>query len=387
MAVVCRPGAIADLEKILKDRNCSRVFLVSGQNSLRRSGAINSLTDLLQSCNVTHFTDVDQNPSIEQLESGLAKFRDAKPDIIIAVGGGSAMDIAKLIKIFSYQSQPPRRYVEGKEKLVAAAMPLVAIPTTAGSGSQATHFAVLYIDKSKFSVAHPSMLPDEALVDPALLKSVPPAVAASAGLDALNQGIESYWSIHSTNESKAIARNAIELTWAGLRDITSDPGEDVYLTMATGAHRAGEAINITKTTAPHAVSYPITAYFGVPHGQATGLILAAVLRYNALVADEDCLDSRGPAYVRNTMHEIAGLLGQPDANAAADAYNEMMEAIGLSRDFYALGIDSETDIDTIVEHGFNPQRVGNNPRRLTATALRKMLIELRNQGSPQQVEN
>jgi len=292
------------------------------------------------------------------------------------------MDMAKHIKIFSNQPQPPRHYVEGDATLTSATVPLVAIPTTAGSGSQATHFAVLYIGKTKFSVAHASMLPDEALVDPALLRSVPPAVAASAGLDALNQGIESYWSIHSTNESKAIARNAIELTWSGLHEFAGDSGDDVYLAMATGAHRAGEAINITKTTAPHAISYPITAYFGVPHGQATGLILAAVLRYNAGVSAADCLDSRGPTYVKNTIAEIAALLGKPDANAAADAYNDMMDALGLSRDFCALGIRSTNDIETIVEHGFNPQRVRNNPRLVTASALRKMLQDLQSPAKP-----
>lgn len=382
MAVVCAPGAIAELEKILKVRNCRRIFLVSGRTSLRHSGAEDALSDLLQSCEVTHFSDVDQNPSIEQLETGLAKFRETKPDLIIGVGGGSAMDMAKLIKIFSNQTQQPRHYVEGNAALEAASVPLVAIPTTAGSGSQATHFAVLYIGKTKFSVAHASMLPDEALVDPDLLRSVPPAVAASAGLDALNQGIESYWSIHSSKESKALAGKAIKLTWAGLREITRDPGDEAYLAMATGAHCAGEAINITKTTAPHAVSYPITAYFGVPHGQATGLVLAAVLRYNALVTSEDCLDSRGPDYVRNTIEEIAGLLGQPDAGAAANAYNDMMDAIGLNRNFRALGICSASDIETIVEHGFNPQRVRNNPRLLTAAALRTMLTELQARGNP-----
>ncbi len=382
MAVVCAPGAIADLEKILDARNCRRIFLVSGRNSLQRSGAGRTLANLLHSCEVTHFSDVKQNPSLEQLESGLAAFRDAQPDLIIGVGGGSAMDMAKLIKIFSNQSQPPRHYVEGDATLRSATVPLVAIPTTAGSGSQATHFAVLYIGTTKFSVAHASMLPDEALVDPAFSRSVPPAVAASAGLDALNQGIESYWSIHSTNESKAMARNAIELTWGGLHEIAGDPGDDVYLAMATGAQRAGEAINITKTTAPHAISYPITAYFGVPHGHATGLILAAVLRYNAVVSGADCLDSRGPTYVKKTIAEIAVLLGKPDANAAADAYNDMMDALGLSRNFCALGIRSRNDIEMIVEHGFNPQRVRNNPRLVTASALRMMLQELQSPARP-----
>jgi len=381
MAVVCANGAMAQLGGILEKRNCGRILLVAGRTSLQRSGAEVALESILRGYRVTRFTGIDENPKIGQLESGLKIFREVQPDLIIGVGGGSAMDMAKLIKIFSCQPHPPLRYIEGSGELRAATVPLLAIPTTAGSGSQATHFAVLYVDKSKHSVAHASMLPDEAIVDPMLLRSVPPAVAASTGLDALNQGIESYWSIHATIESKALAGSAIKLACASLHNIVRRPDDAAYLAMATAAHRAGEAINLTMTTAPHAISYPITSYFGVPHGQATGLVLAAVLRYNSMVSADDCLDSRGPEYVRDTICEIAGLLGQTDAMSAASAYNAMMDAIGLSRDFLELGIRTSNDLETIVENGFNPQRVRNNPRRVTSSALRNMLIELQHPSS------
>ncbi len=374
--VVCAQGALAELPKVLALRDCRHVFLVTGRTSYRSSGAEYALKEYLEPYTVTRFSDVEENPKLEKLELGLARFAQARPDLIVAVGGGSVMDMAKLLKIFSGQPKQHLRYLEGTDTLSPSPLPLVAIPTTAGSGSQATHFAVLYVGKSKKSVAHPSMLPDAALVDPDLLKSVPPPVAASTGLDALNQAIESYWSIHSTDESKALARESIEVIPRNLPDLLRRPSDDSRLAIAKAAHRAGEAINITKTTAPHAISYPITSYFGVPHGQAVALVLARVLLYNAAVTDLDCLDTRGAAYVRATLVEIAELLGEDDAVGAARAYDALVDEIGLCRDFKAVGIKNRKDLETIIANGFNPERVNNNPRRVTASSLRDMLIEL-----------
>ena len=374
--VVCAQGALAELPGILASIDGRRILLVTGGRSYSSSGAEAALAKYLDHFEVSQFSDVEENPHLEQLERGLELYRSVRPDLVIAVGGGSVMDMAKLIKIFATQTAAPADYVQKSAKLSASGLPLLAIPTTAGSGSQATHFAVLYIGKTKYSVAHPSMLPDAALVDPDLLRSVPPSIAASTGLDALNQGIESYWCVHSTEQSKAFAREAIELVWRYLADAVHRPGAASRLGMAIAAHRAGEAINITKTTAPHAISYPITSYFGVPHGHAVGLVLGKVLRFNAGVSDEDCLDRRGADYVRDTLIEIAGFLGERDADASAKAYDTLMESIGLTRDFRSVGIRTREDLETVIAHGFNPQRVNNNPRRLTESSLRSILIEM-----------
>jgi alcohol dehydrogenase class IV len=373
---VCAFGALQELSHVLAEKRVRHIFLVTGKTSYSLSGAEEALASYLEPYRVTHWSGFDENPKLKHLELGLAQFLEARADIIIAVGGGSAIDMAKLIKIFSGQVKPPLVYVEGSEALEPVTLPLIAIPTTAGSGSQATHFAVLYVGKSKFSVAHQSMLPDVALVDPTLLQSVPPRVAAAAGLDALNQAIESYWSIRSTEASKSVARKAIELVFSSLRDAVLHPDDSALLDMARAAHFAGEAINVTMTTAPHAVSYPITSYFGIAHGHAVGLVLARFLIYNEGVEREDCLDRRGPAYVRATIREIAVMLGGADAISAAARYNALMDDIHLSRDFSSLGIQTHEDIEIIVTNGFNPQRVGNNPRRVSQKALSDMLYEL-----------
>ena len=374
--VICAAGALSQLPEVLSDFECRNIFLVTGRTSFERCGAKSALEKHLSPYVVSRFSDIDENPKLEQLERGLARFHESGADLIIGVGGGSAMDMAKLIRIFSSQTRPLLHYVEGDESLSPATLPMVAIPTTAGSGSQATHFAVLYVGKTKYSVADQSMLPNAILVDPDLLRSVPSAVVASTGLDALNQGIESYWSVQSTDESKRYAREAISLAWGNLRAAVLHPTEEVRLSMAIAAHRAGEAINITKTTAPHAISYPITSYFDVPHGHAVGLVLPKILIFNALVGDEDCLDARGADYVKTAINEIVELMRRKDPADAANSYNVLMDDIGLSRDFRNFGIRTRKDVETIISNGFNPQRVNNNPRKLTEMALREILVEL-----------
>ncbi len=373
---ICGAGAAKRLAEYVERFKARRVLLVTGRRSFRLSGA-RAITDAaLAACEVIHYQDFEENPKLVDVEKGLALCQAAPPDLVIAVGGGTAIDMAKMIAIFAEADQSPLEYVEGRAKLEAKTIPLIALPTTAGSGSQATHFSAVYVEKTKYSVAHPSMLPDVALVDPDFLNALPKHVAAASGLDALNQGIESFWSIHATDASRVKAQEAIKLAWAHLPAMVLHRDDDARLAMAQAAHLAGEAINVTKTTAPHAISYPITAHFGVPHGHAVGLVLPGILAYNAGVQEEDCLHPDGPESVRATMNELVSLLGGKDVEDATRLYTERMKLIGLSSDPRAFAISGPQDIDIIVANGFNPQRVNNNPRRLTETALREQLSAL-----------
>lgn len=373
---ICETGAAQSLSNYVARFQARRVLLVTGGRSFRLSGA-KAITDAaLADCEVIHFQDFEENPKLADVEKGLAVCENAPPDLVIAVGGGTAMDMAKMIAVFSEADSAPLEYVEGRAELAARQIPLIALPTTAGSGSQATHFSAVYVDKTKYSVAHPSMLPDIALVDPDFLNALPKHVAAASGLDALNQGIESYWSIHATDASRSKAREAVTLAWKHLPAMVLQKTAEARLGMARAAHLAGEAIDSTKTTAPHAISYPITAHFGVPHGHAVGLVLPGILAFNAGVQEVDCLHPLGPEYVRDTMNELVALLGATDVPNAVQLYKDRMKEIGLSSDPRAFAISRPEDIETIVANGFNPQRVNNNPRRLTENALRDQLNAL-----------
>jgi len=367
----------AKIAKYLDAISADNVLLVTGNSMYRASGAEQALEPILHEREVTHLTCLHTSPrdeDVRQLLNGIDNKESYQA--IIAVGGGSVIDTAKLLKAFWINPLSLDEYLgsEDNRELRPAALPLIAIPSTAGSGSEATRFAVVYKNKKKYSVEHDDLLPNFSVVIPPLLASVPQHVAASSGMDALCQGIESYWSIHSTEESRELAAQAIRLAWASIEEAVNQRTPQTLDNMAQASHLAGRAIDITRTTAPHAVSYPLTSYFGVTHGHAVGLLTAQFLRYNAAVTKDDCLDSRGTEWVTDRLDEITTMLGADTIDEAADALAEKLSCIGLETSLHKLGIRTEQDIKTIIDHGLNPERVNNNPRLVGADTSKSLII-------------
>ena len=354
--------------------SASNILLVTGNSMYRASGAEQALEPVLRKRKVTHLTCFHANPRVENVNQLLDQIDNKESyQAIIAVGGGSVIDVAKLLKAFRGNAAAVEKHFNGDDKLSPCELPLIAVPSTAGSGSEATRFAVVYKDKEKFSIEYDWLLPDFSVVIPSLLASVPSHVAASSGMDALCQGIESYWSIHSTDESRKIAAEAITLAWNWIEKAVNERCPDALNHMAKASYLAGRAINITKTTAPHAVSYPMTSYFGITHGHAVGLLTARFLPFNEGVTEEDCLDVRGPEWVKKRLHEICALFGADTVDDAAHALTQKIKRIGLEIDLKQLGIITEEDIKTIVTNGLNPERVKNNPRVVTSNSARDVL--------------
>ncbi|MBS3127842.1 phosphonoacetaldehyde reductase [Candidatus Woesearchaeota archaeon] len=362
-----------------------KIFLVSGKGSYIKSGAQAILGDILSRYDVFHFNDFGINPKAEEIVKGIKELDKSRCELIIAVGGGSVIDTAKSINILAANKESHTGnlaedilgYISGKKKITSKGKLLIAIPTTSGSGSEATKFAVIYIEKTKYSLEHEFMLPDHAIVDPQFTMSLPKAITASTGMDALCQAIESYWSVSSTDESRRYAKKAIKIALKNLEKAVNHPSEGSRDAMSKAAHLAGKAINISKTTACHAISYPITSYFNVPHGHAVALTLASMLIYNSQVAEDDLSDNRGVAYVRKVIDELAELIGTKNVEDAAKRMTELMEKIGLKTRLGELGIRNEDNIDIIIKNGFNPSRVKNNPRILTEESLRGILESLK----------
>ena len=371
--VYLEPGAIRYLKDVLDELSPQRIFLVTGKSSYASSGAEAALAPLFQDYRVTRFYDFEQNPKIEDVEVGLKIFREKDYDLIIAVGGGSVLDVAKLMRIFDAQDAAPLGIVTRKAQIQNKGIPLIAIPTTAGSGSEATHFAVIYVDNIKYSVAHEYVLPECAIIDSSLTHSMPPKLTAVTGMDALSQAIESYWSVHSTDESKAYAREAIPLIMENLEKSVRQPTPETRFAMGKAAHLAGKAIDISKTTAPHAISYILTLNFCIPHGQAVALMLGEFLVYNAQITDKDICDPRGTAFVQSTMDELCKLMRADNIDAAKGKVDSLMGFIGLETRLGELGINNGADINLIVDN-VNIERLSNNPRHVGKTIL-KTLVE------------
>jgi alcohol dehydrogenase class IV len=356
----------------LTDLSAKNVLLVTGNSSYIQSGAKERLSNILVGYGVSIFDGFEPNPKIEDVHRGIKFLRGIACDAIVAIGGGSIVDMAKLVNFFCTNDIDPAEYIEGNSGTLRKGKPLIAIPTTAGSGSEATHFAVLYIYRRKYSVTHKYIMPDFSVVDPDLTMSLPAKQTAISGMDALCQAVESYWSVNSTELSKWYARRAIELIVSNLAQAVNNPTVPARTAMAKAAHLAGKAINITKTSAPHSISYPLTAYFGIPHGHAVALTLPSIMAYNYNVYD-DVLDRRGGDYVKKAIIEITNLFGAENVCEAKQLIETLMSNIGLETRLSSLGVSSVQGLEKIVEDGFALNRVNNNPRKLTPSALRQIL--------------
>ncbi|MGB1874798.1 MAG: phosphonoacetaldehyde reductase, partial [Akkermansiaceae bacterium] len=324
---------ISDYLNLIK---ADKVLLITGNAMYQTSGAAQALEPILRHRELTHLICTKPNPCVEDLTHLIEQADSERAyDAIIAVGGGSVIDLAKLLKAFSLNRSLVDDFFDQQnpKALRPLITLLIAVPSTAGSGSEATRFAVVYKDGQKQSVEHDDLLPDVSIVIPSLLASVPARVAAASGMDALCQGIESYWSIHSSDASRKLAGEAISIAWSWLVESVHERTPKSLEQMAKASHLAGRAINMTKTTAPHAVSYPMTSYFGITHGHAVGLLTARFLPFNAAVSEHDCLDERGPSWVRDKLDEIAEMLQADSVDSAAEALTTRLGQIGLETDW------------------------------------------------------
>ena len=362
-------GDLADLAGWLASAR-PRVLLVTGGASFETSGAQAALEPLLRGRITARFAVSRSLPTLELAETGLAVCRRHRPDVIVAVGGGSVLDTAKAIRVLSAQTSPPRSVVLGDRRRLAAGPPLAAVPTTAGSGAEATAFAVVYVDGRKESLAHPSVRPDLAVIDARLTYSLPPALTATAGFDAVSHAIESYWSIRSTDRSRGHSRRALELLLPNLPSAVTRPTPATRLALLEGAHEAGQAINLAQTTAGHGLTYGLTARYGLPHGAAVALVLPGLLGLNAQIRADDCQDQRGLMFVQQRLADLYRLLGAADPDTARTRLEHLIRTVGLpSR--HAVNTPSAVLEQLLADT--NPARLNNNPRRMTTGDQRALL--------------
>ena len=370
-------NSINNLKSILSKNSPKSIFLVRVRDSYNICGAKDAMENNLKGYKVTQYYDFETNPKIEDVKKGIPLYKENDCDFIIAIGGGSTIDMAKSIAILSANSGDPEDYIYKRKEIKNKGNPLVAIPTTSGTGSESTKFSIVWVGKTKCSLEHEFVRPDYAIIDPQFTLSLPRYITACTGFDALCQAIESYWCVNSTEESKRYAREAIKLIMGNFHDAANKPTKESREAMAIAAHLAGKAINISKTTACHSISYPITSYFNVPHGHASGLTLGQMLVFNSQVLDDDILDKRGVPYVKSIIRDILNLIGAESADEASKKITRLMQEIGLSTKLSELGIKTETDREIVIQNGFHPDRVNNNPRKLTEEALREILNEIR----------
>jgi alcohol dehydrogenase class IV len=369
------PGSLSRLKPLLNSLTPNRILLVTGCSSFETSGASRTLSTILEQYQFDHFRCVSKDPNLDELEAGLAMSSGLAPDVIVGIGGGRVLDMAKLIRIGNAQNCSIEEIAHGQQTIEHRGPPLIAVPTTAGSGSQATHFAVLYIDGIKYSIAHSLMKPEYVLVDSELTYSLPELATATTGLDAICQAIESYWSVNSTRSSRTWAKDAITSLLGNIELSVHTPSPKSRENMCRASHLAGRAIDITKTTGPHALSYGLADVCNIPHGHSVGLTLGGFLEFNAGVTDNDINDPRGVSHVHQVVGEICGLLGEATPIEARVRFTSLMEAIGLATRLSELGIDGAPTCRFLATE-VNKERLNNNPRQPTQRQLEEILEEI-----------
>ena len=307
------------------------------------------------------FDQFTPNPLYEDVVKGVDIFNKEHCDTILAVGGGSAMDVAKCIKLYCKMPKD-KLYLDQEYK--DTGVKLIAIPTTAGTGSESTRYAVIYYKDKKQSVTHDSIIPNVAILEPRVLKTLPIYQKKCTMLDALCQGIESWWSVNSTDESKRYSKIAVETIVKHWQDYIFANTDEAAEKMMMAANYAGRAICITQTTAPHAFSYKLTSLYKLPHGHAVAVCLPVIWQYMTDHIDQ-CIDRRGQAELAMTFRQIASAMGAPEVKSAIEAFLMLLDVMDIKN---PVADNREAELK-LLTNSVNPIRLKNNPVLLDEDAI------------------
>lgn len=361
-------NGIVSLPEILRAIDCKKVFLV-----VDSSFPFLNIKDDIENMGYPHvmFSEFTPNPFYEQVCKGIDLFQITKCDSILAVGGGSAIDVAKCIKLAVLAKEgnasilPP--LVSQSLPIDGAKIPFIAIPTTAGTGSESTHNAVMYYEGVKQTVTNDGVLPDYAILEPSVLKTLPLYQKKCTMMDALCQGIESWWSVNSTEESYEYSHKTVELIMANWRKYIFENDYEAAAQIMLAANYGGRAINITQTTAAHAFSYKITSLYKLPHGHAVAVGLPVIWEYMLDNMDK-CVDVRGQKYLADIFNKIARAMVCDNPQQAICLFCDMMKEMDLSN---PVPNNRDEDLNTL-SSSVNPVRLKNNPIILEREVIRRL---------------
>lgn len=335
------------------DKN-TKTLLVCG-NSSKLIQELNKVITQLKD-KLVLFNDFSPNPDYESIKNGVKVFRNEECDSIMAVGGGSAIDVAKCIKAFSDKTGDGADGAWLESSSLIKDIPFLAMPTTAGSGSEETMFAVFYYSGEKQSISNFNLIPKTIFLCPEVLSTLPDYQKKATLSDALCHSIESFWSINSNDQSKKLSKEAIKLILENYVNYLSGD-KDASKIIMNASNLAGKAINITKTTAGHAMCYKITTLFGCAHGHSA-LMCNKVLYPWMIENINRCTDPRGVEYLRDVFCELAHIFGFVDLNSSKNFLLDFYSALKFDTPF------PDEDIYNELVRGVNVERLNNNPIKL-----------------------
>jgi len=356
-----------ELTIFLKNEKFKKILVICGEKSYKLSGASRILDKLLKKDTKYYFKKFAY-PDLKELKQIIDEIKKFTPDLIIAVGGGSVLDYAKIANVLTDNKNLDEEIINSSYKIKKKFAKLVAIPTTAGSGAEVTSNAVIYIDQIKYSVEGQELRPDYFFLIPELVIGASKKIKSSAGFDAIAQAMESLISKKSNEKSVAFAEKSLEISLKYYLDYLNKPNSENTSAMCLAANLSGEAISISKTTAPHAVSYPFTSIYNVSHGHAVSLTLNKFLKFNY-----DNMQSANCDFDLKNRYKIMFKITNSKSIENFDKYlKNLKQEAELENSFINLGIDINNDYSKIIS-GVNILRLSNNPVELKKEDLKRII--------------
>lgn len=350
-------GSISLIPSIISENNINSVLLVTDKG-VRKAGLVDRIIKQLGSADYDVYDGCQANPTLKNCDEAFELYKEKDRGLIIALGGGSSLDVGKAISILASNGGELVDY-EGIDTFKQKPGPLVAIPTTSGTASEVTRFTVITDEerKYKFTVGGSTVAPNWAILDPDLTTSLPAQITAATGFDALVHAIESYTNNLSNVMTSALAREAIRKISSSLRQAVYN-GENLQVRrdMMMGSLLAGLAFNNTRLGACHAMSHPVSAIYGVPHGVANAIIIPHVMRFNSYAVPERFAD------IAEDMGEVLeGKNTMEKAYAAIEAVENLAEDVGIPKDLKEYNIN-RSSIDRMAEDAMLSGNIEVNPR-------------------------
>ena len=359
--IVFGKGSLKKLPELAKNLQKKKAFIISGPH-LNKIGMVDKCKEALKTAGMDSdsFTETEGNPSTDTVEKATEKFKVSGADFIVAIGGGSPLDVAKAVAVLATFGGKITDY-EGGGKVNGPVVPMIAIPTTSGTGSEVTAFSVItdHSRNYKLTVVSNYLLPAYAILDPELITSVPVKTAAACGVDAMVHALEAYISLAASPFSDMFALKALELIGANIRGyVANRRSEKASEAMLLGSLFAGIAFSHARLGDVHAMSHPISAFFDVPHGIANAILLPTIVEYNALADTGKYYD----IYKNICKCPVDREIFSSDMLAAE--LTELNSEIGIPASLKDVGV-KEDKFEAMAEDAMKSGNIAVNPRSTT----------------------
>ena len=347
-----------DILKYINDKSFKKIFVLCGKKSFVNSGAENLLKNISNK-EIKLFYKKSEIPILEELIEIIKDIKNFKPDLFLAIGGGAVIDYAKIANVVDIRPDLAELIVNYTYPFKKKYTKLAVIPTTAGSGAEVTSNAVIYVDGIKHSFESELLIPDHFFLVPEFLISAPNKIKASSGFDAIAQALESLVSKKSNDKSVEYASKSLRVSVNSFISFINDPNMKNATEMSIASNLAGKAISISKTTAPHASSYPFTSLFNISHGHAVSLFFEKFFKFNFENIDK----SETSFDLNERFNLIFRLFDVPDINSFNSKISLIKKQAKLEDDLTKFNIDIIKSSEDVLK-GINLLRLGNNPVKI-----------------------